>query len=79
MRIGSGLSQISNNLYVQPRYPEAPIEAVKKVSPRSPGAINNLGNLGTMSAINQRAVSGNVILTMPDGGILVGRFIDVLA
>ena len=77
MRIGSGLSQVGNIL-ITPRYPESPIQRVEKTMPVESGSAFKLGTFSSLKALS--SVGGkNITLTMPDGRVIVGHFIDIFA
>jgi hypothetical protein len=80
MRIGSGLSVI-NNLYITPNYPERPVDPIQKVNVSNYNKISDIGSFNSMKAMvsHSSSQSRNVSFVMPDGGLIVGYFIDVFA
>ncbi len=79
MRIGSGLAKINDHLYVQPKYPKAPITPTKRIQPHKPSALS-IGGFNSLKAVSSKNMSsGSVVLTLPNGAIIIGRIIDVIA
>ncbi|HCL56048.1 MAG TPA: hypothetical protein DHW82_03450 [Spirochaetia bacterium] len=79
MRIGEGLAQIGNT-YIVPRYPNAPVNPISSVDVQQFSSISSMGGFNSFKAMSLKNFSmSNVTLTMPDGGMIVGYFIDLMA
>lgn len=99
MRISSGVSQLSSNLYSKAMYPQSRVKAISQIEHRESRvsslaalkirnqvvsehlSLSSVARSNQNSAVKVAKISSpsHVTLSMPDGSMVIGYYIDLLA